>query len=209
LFDIGDLPSDGKRVPLVPRCYRPQPNESLTQFLVRSTLADAHREWKNVISLIGFGAGASARYARGEEKRALLLASTIGELSSQSLAGLMDQFMGARTVSRDRLRSLDLREQMEAGWPAGETNEALDGSAILIGFADDSGPARLFRREDDRKFQLLQPDERYSLTMYRVRIPIRVLEGGSYRPAATEEECRGWPARFRRRMALQTDPWSG
>ena len=188
LFDIGDLPSDGTRVALTPRCYRPQTSESLSQFLVRSTLSDAHREWKNVISLIGFGAGTSARYARGEEKRALLLASTIGELSPQSLAGLMDQFMGARTVSRDRLRSLDLREQMEAGWPAGETNEARDGSAILIGFADHPGPARLFRREGDRKFQLLKPDERYSMTMYRVRIPIRVLEGGTYRPPATEEE---------------------
>lgn len=188
LFDVGDLPSDGKRVTLVPRCYRPDPNESLTQFLVRSTLADAHREWKDVISIIGFGGSASARYARGEEKRALLLASTIGDLSPQSLAGLIDEIAGTiRTVSRDRLRSLDLREQMEAGWAAGEANEPREGSAILIGFADHAGPARLFRRDGDRKFQLLKPDDRYSLTMYRIRIPIRVLEGGTYRPAATEE----------------------
>lgn len=187
LFDIGDLPSDGSRVALVPRCYRPEPNESLTQFLVRSTLADAHREWKSVISIIGFNTG-SARYARGEEKRALLLASTIGDLAPQSLAGLMDQFTVARTVSRDRLRGLDLRDDMEAGWPTELANEPRDGVAILIGFADNPGPARLFRREGERKFQLLKPDERYSMTMYRVHIPIRVLEGGSYRPTVAPEE---------------------
>lgn len=188
LFDIGDLPADGTRVPLAPRCYRPASDETLAQFLVRSTLADAHREWKNVVSIIDLSAAGSVRYARGEEKRALLLSSTLGELSPQSLAGAMDQFTGARTVSRDRLRSLDLRAQLEAGAAAGESSPAREGGAILIGFADHSGPARLFRREGDGKFQLLNPDPRYSTTMYRVRIPIRVLEGGSYRPTTAEEE---------------------
>lgn len=188
LFDIGDLPSNGQRVALVPRCYRPDQNESLTQFLVRSTLADAHREWKSVVSVLGIGLGAAPRYARGEEKRALLLASTIGDLAPQSLAGLMDPVTGPRTLSRDRLRILDLRNNMEAGWPVGLASEPRDGVAILIGFANHPGPARLFRREGNRKFQLLSPDERYSMTMYRIHIPIRVLEGGSYRPTGTSDE---------------------
>jgi hypothetical protein len=188
LFQVGDLPSNGQPVRLVDRCYRPDPQETLSQFLVRSTLAEGHREWKNVISLVGFGNVTGARYARGEEKRALLLASTIGELSAQSLTGLMDPLFGARTVSRDRLRMLDLRDELEAGASAGEANEAIDGTAILIGFAPQGGPARLFRREGDRSFRRLEPDNRYSMTMYRFRIPMRVLEGGTYRPTASEEE---------------------
>lgn len=188
LFDLGDLPSDGQVVQLAPRCLRPEPQETLGQFLARSTLAEAHRQWRSAVPVIGMGMGVSPRSARGEERRALLLASTVGDLTPQSLAGLMDPILGLRTVSRDRLRGLDLREALEAGWATGEATEAQAGHAVLIGFARHGGPARLFRREGDRAYRMLKPDERRSLTMYRIHLPIRVLEGGSYRSPVTGDE---------------------
>ncbi len=47
---------------------------------------------------------------------------------------------------------------------------------ILIGFADDPGPIRLFRRTGDGGYRVLNPDPDRSWTMYRIRIPVTVLE---------------------------------
>ena len=47
---------------------------------------------------------------------------------------------------------------------------------MLIGFADDPGPVRLFRRTGDRPYRMLEPDPDRSWTMYRIRIPVTLHE---------------------------------
>ena len=62
-------------------------------------------------------------------------------------------------------------------------------SVILIGFAEDPGPARLFRRTGDRPYAVLKPDPDRSWTMYRVRIPVTLIRGLS--PEDEDEEELG------------------
>ncbi|MBI4718946.1 MAG: hypothetical protein HY763_14160 [Planctomycetes bacterium] len=188
-YRIGDLPADGARVPLAPLCYQPAPGESLGEFLMRSQLSDAQEEWKKGVSVLNVGRSQSSRYGQGDERNALLLMSTIGEFAPQNFAGMLDPWMGMRALARDRLRRLDLREQIDAGRPASESSPGEPGSMVLIGFAADPGPARLFLREGDRPFRALEPERRHSWAMYRIRIPVTVMDqapaddGGEEEPA--------------------------
>lgn len=180
VFDIGDLPADGSPVRLHERCYRLEPTESFGQFMARSRLSDAQHEWRSVVTLIGLGQFTPYRYGVGDERKALMLLSTIGDLDPALSTGVLDQVMGMRTISRDRLRWLDLRTQLDGG----HVGKGRPGSAVLIGYAASPGPARLFRREHGRSFQVILPDEQQALTMFRIRIPFTVLGGG---PSADEE----------------------
>ena len=91
------------------------------------------------------------------------------------LCGGVGRLGGPKTFSRDRLRQLDLREQLRPG------------CVILIGFAEDPGPIRLFRREGDRKYSPLEPDPRKSWTMYRIRIPVMLHDGPIEEPDSEDK----------------------
>ena len=83
---------------------------------------------------------------------------------------------GIKTWSRDRLRQLDLREQLQAGRAPLDNRPGEMGSIMLIGFAADPGPIRLFTRLGDRSYKPVQPEASASWTMYRIRIPITKLD---------------------------------
>ena len=96
----------------------------------------------------------------GHDQKALLLLSTIGDYDPGQSA---TAFSSVPTVwSRDRVRNLDLRSQLQRD------------SVYLLGFADDPGPVRLFSRVGTRRFRPLPPDLAYSKSMYRIRIPASV-----------------------------------
>lgn len=196
VFNVGDLPVGGGRVSLAARCYRLGPDESMGQFIVRSTLENAQREWQKVAA--GLGASLAVRgraateivgYAHGQEKQAVLLLSTIGDLNPHAMDSVIEQWMGRHAVSRDRLRSLDLREQLEPGTPTRDNAPPQPGNAILIGFAAQPGPVRLFLREDDSSpYRLMIPEAGRSSTVYRIRLPLTDLGGDFDVPAKADAE---------------------
>ena len=51
------------------------------------------------------------------------------------------------------------------------------GSLVLIGFASDPGPLRVFTRSHDDPFRVLHPEPEASWSMYRIRIPVTRLGG--------------------------------
>ena len=166
-FPIGDLKADAKKILVAQRCYQPEPDESLSLFLERARLGAAQASWsrafRSVLSNIGLGESVESSATLADVQKAMLLASTIGELDPDTLKSLSDQMMGVtQTWSRDRLRWLDLRNQMTPH------------TALLIGFAQDPGPTRLFRRSGNRGFRMIEPEHNYSWTMYRIRIPVSV-----------------------------------
>lgn len=169
VFEIGDLPSGPQQVSLSERAYRPKPTETLRAFLRRSMLHDYHAEWSRSFTGLLGGMGSAARGARpflvGEERKALLLLSTVGEFDPVHFKGALD-WGGTATISRDRLRWLDLSDRLDVD------------SVYLIGFADDPGPARLFMREGRRPYRPVGPDPRKTLTAYRIRIPVNNLGTG-------------------------------
>ncbi|MHC4696436.1 MAG: hypothetical protein ACYTFA_06825 [Planctomycetota bacterium] len=170
VYEIGPVRGDGSTAVLAPRCYEPARNETIRDIINRSTLARWHSEvwgksFKRLLPDFGLGTGPDTGVALGNERNALMLLSTIGDFDPLSLGGAVSQFAGPKTFSRDRLRQLDLREQLQPG------------SVILIGFADDPGPIRLFRREGERRYVPLRPEPDRSWTMYRIRIPAVVLRG--------------------------------
>jgi hypothetical protein len=175
-FPIGTIPSGGRKVELATRCYQLSGQETFAQFLVRSTLAKAQIDWgrnfSTVLPGMPYGDETRNRIVPGQERNALLLASTVGEYDPSQELGMRRAVLGADYWSRDRLRQLDLREQLRRD------------SMILIGFADDPGPARLFRRTGDRPYTMLKPDLGASWTMYRIRIPVTLIGG----PSPEEEE---------------------
>jgi hypothetical protein len=169
VLPIGDLPSGPQRVSLAERAYRPGPTETLSAFLRRSMLHEYHAEWSRSFAGVLGGMGMSTRLTRpyvvGEERKALLLLSTIGEFDPIHLRGTLG-WMGGASFSRDRLRRLDLSERLDVD------------SVTLIGFAQEPGPARLFMREAGRAYRPVEPDPRKVLTAYRIRIPVRNLGTG-------------------------------
>lgn len=160
-YPIGNIPA-GIRVALAPLC-NPQPDPARPG--VRPPvprLEERHKAWSQpLIPSFGVGFGQDEQdFVLGQEQHALLIASTIGEFDPASLLG-MGYFPGPRTWSRDRLRRLDLRTRLRRD------------TAILVGFAKDPGPMRLFRRTGERSYRPLEPDEGHSTTLYRIRIPVR------------------------------------
>ncbi len=170
-YPLGDLPAGGDRFDLSSRCNPPEgvDEEEEQQRREEFQLFKAHGEWRSnfggLFADFGYGRSASRGVAVGQEKNALRLLSTLGDYDPQAHAGLGSTVMGLATFSRDRLRHLDLREQLTTD------------SVILIGFADDPGPVRLFRRTGDRPFRALTPADHASWTMYRIRIPVTLVGG--------------------------------
>lgn len=124
--------------------------------------------------------GMRPEFSLGQERNALLLASTIGDFEPTEESSSMRGMFGLRTWSRDRLRGLDLRSHLLAGKPQTNDAPAVTGQAVLIGFADDPGPVRLFTRTRGiEEFGVLEPEAGSSWTMYRVRLPLIRAAGGS------------------------------
>jgi len=168
-FRLGALPFDGTRVDLTQRCYRLEEGEKMAELFERSTLAKAQTSWgspfRGVVANLGYGSGAQIGGAIGQEQKALLLMSTVGEFDPQQDVNVTGHILGLASWSRECLRQLDLREQLTRD------------SVILLGFAADPGPIRLFRRTGDSPFRAINPDERASWTMYRIRLPVTLLQG--------------------------------
>ena len=162
-FPIGKLPGDGSRLDLYAAAYLPQGTKRPNQIKNESKLKIAQKAWgaefRGVFAQMTTG-GLGRDVTPGQEKNALLLLSTIGDFDPNT-DGVMTSTMfgGTHTWSRDRLRRLDLRDQL--------TRE----SVLLVGFADDPGPPRLFRRVGDRPYTRIEPDPEKSWSMYRVRLP--------------------------------------
>ncbi len=168
VYPIGPVPGDGNKIAVVSRCYPISEEEGLVQIMEQSRLSNSQNEWgsafHSVLSDFGSGMGSRRPLVLGQEKKALLLVSTVGEYDPQQDAGLSSSILGLRSWSRDRFRQLDLRERLRRD------------TVFLIGFADDPGPIRLFRRTSDRAYRILNPDERKSWTMYRIRIPVTLYD---------------------------------
>lgn len=180
VHSIGDIPSDGMKTYLAARCYVLTGSETLRDGLQRAQLIERHRTWsapfRSLIPSFVYGSGSDNAAALGQERDALMLLSTIGDFDPTILG---NQLGSSQTWSMDRLRQLDLREQLRAGRMAGESGLAEPGGMVLIGFVDGAGPVRLFTRSGERPFAAIQPEERNSWCMYRIRIPFTVLESGS------------------------------
>ncbi len=162
-FPIGQVPADGGRIELAPRCYPKVEDEQKERRETLPKLADAQSRWGSEFSRLprfGLGGGTDARLTLSQEENALLLLSTVGDYDYEHDTGMVAAVVGAKTWSRDGLRHLDLREQLRRD------------TVMLIGFADDPGPVRLFRRTGDRPYRVLEPDPDRSWTMYRIRIPV-------------------------------------
>ena len=163
-YPIGTVPSGNGRFNLTPGDTREEGEEPDTEATTRPTLKDAQKRWgskfHSILSGGGYTWGSGGDLMLGQEKNALLLLSTVGEHDPYQEAGLF----GVASYSRDRLRQLDMREHLRRD------------TMILIGFADDPGPIRLFRRTGDGDYRVLHPDTDRSWTMYRIRIPVTVLK---------------------------------
>ncbi len=164
-FPIGNLKKDGGKVFVADRCYKPTADETLNTFLLRSMLSRAQTTWsrafRSVLSNIGLGETVAAAGTLADVQKAMLLATTVGEMDPGSLKSVTSQVTGInQTWSRDRLRWLDLRNQFTRD------------TAVLIGFAQDPGPTRLFRRSGNDRYRAIEPEPEYSWTMYRILIPV-------------------------------------
>jgi len=174
-YSLGTLAAGESSIPLVPLLYPERKLGAQAPPAARPTLKGRQGLWGAPLTRsfdLGLTTSPDATMAAGEEQNALLLASTVGEFDPTTLQGVIAQVFGRNTWSRDRLRQFDLRLQMRPD------------CAILIGFADDPGPARLFRRSG-AGFRPIEPDSRKSRTMYRIRIPVTVVE----RTSAEEDEA--------------------
>ncbi len=165
-YMIGDLPADGTKVLLAPRCYiQAYEDKAVLKEMKKHLLPEEQKDWsrpfETALRGLQTGRGSKASLAFGEEQHALLLLSTLGDFTPLPGSG----WRGEVTWSRDRLRRLDLHERLDKD------------SVFLIGFADDPGPVRLFNRQGDRPYKICEPDPKRSWTMYRIRIPITVLGG--------------------------------
>ena len=191
-YAIGDVPSDGSKIRLAERCYRSATGEDLTNLMLASKLAKRQGEWsapfQGLLGGMGYRSASEDSFIMDQEKYALLLLSTIGEFDPATISGRMrDLLGGVITWSRDRLRQLDLREHLQAGVAPGEKERPPEaGSLVLIGFAADPGPVRLFARVGDRAYRPVPPEASASWTMYRIRIPFTKLEGAPQPPKPVE-----------------------
>jgi hypothetical protein len=159
----------GVRVALAPLC-NPQPDPMRGGARGPSpTLRDRHKLWSEPLRRtldLRFGASGDEGIALGQEQNALLLASTVSQFDPATFAGMVHQFFGPAVWSRDRLRQLDLSDELTRD------------TAILVGFADGPGPVRLFGRSGGRRYHVIKPEAGKSSVMYRVRIPVSMGRGG-------------------------------
>jgi hypothetical protein len=168
-YPIGSLPGDGTKINLASIIYKQgDPPNIYDQVIAKNALKNAQRFWsapfRGMLSSLGAGLAADVGFGLGNEENALLLLSTVGEYDFRSDAGMTDQMLGRRTFSRDRTRWLDARDHLRRH------------QMLLVGFADAPGPVRLFRREGENPYRAIEPSMRHSRTMYRIRIPVTVID---------------------------------
>jgi len=171
-YPIGDLKADEGHVRVAERCYTPDADQSMTQFLASRELVDAQVSWsrpfRSALANIGLGESVKGAGSLADVQKAMLLATTIGELDPEALKSMTSHIAGVtQTWSHDRLRWMDLRRHLAPH------------TALLIGFAKDPGPVRLFRRYGQRRFRPVKPEDDHSWTMYRIRIPVTSGRGES------------------------------
>lgn len=164
VFELGTLPGDGTEVYVSPLCYALEGKErEVSETLTRQVLDKRHDEWSGPLTSLWRRAGAGLDSSTGvgltRDRSALMLLTTLGEWDHEAHKET-GPFAGYYCWTRDRLRQLDLRKHMRQG------------TALLIGFADDPGPVRLATRRGERPFQVVEPQRRQSWTMYRFRIPV-------------------------------------
>lgn len=166
---LGTLPADGSRIDVRSRCYRTRPDETIRQYLAQCTLKRSQDGWASAFRTALINPGAGRRRGGGEilgqEKNAVLLLSTSAEYRPTVISSF-GVFRGEHQCwSRDRARTLDLTHRLRRD------------NMVLVGFAEgDPGPARLFRRSGSGSYAMLEPDPESSWTMYRMDIPVTILD---------------------------------
>lgn len=182
VYRVGNLAASPERVDLVSRWTRFGEGADGSDVIQRVPLKDDHGAWikpfAGLLSQLPGSGPSGTALTLGQEQTALLLASTIGEFDHRAHPA-MNSGWGMNTWSRDCLRRLDLRPLLVGGRAATETHAAEFGTAILIGFADDPGPMRLFTRNGNRDFLVQEPDQEHSWTMYRILIPVERIDAAS------------------------------
>ena len=167
-YPIGSVPAGGHKTWLAPQCYRVSGSQTVFDAMLTRRLGEQQKDWsapfRSSLTRFSYGSAPETGLLLGEEDKALLLLSTIGEFDPTKGAGAGAFFGGLITWSRDRLRQLDLSRHLQRD------------SVYLIGFADDPGPVRLFMREGNRQYRRVEPDPRHSRMMVRIRIPVVVDE---------------------------------
>jgi len=175
VYDVGPVASDGQRIRLAPRCYKAADGERIDEVINDSKLALYHKDWArgfaSLLADFGMRPGTAVPVELGDERTALLLISTIGDFDHASLYAMRVGWRMPSSFSRSHFRHLDIREHLQPGKVDERGRQIHAGSAVLIGFADDAGPVRLFRGAPGRDFAMLEPDPRKSWAMYRIRIP--------------------------------------
>lgn len=192
----GTVPSDGTKVYLYPRCFELSDRQTVRDIAEQSKLRNRHADWSKQFSglLAGLSGTATeeAKAALGKEQEALMLLSTVGDFDDSVF---QTRFGGYFTLSRDRLRQLDLREQLTAGRNADEDKgipAQNTGSMTLVGFARGGGPIRLFARTGDDPYEAMSPEEDASWCMYRIALPFENLDIGRGE-AESETNAAGAP----------------
>lgn len=167
VWALGEISSGGSAVNIAKRAYD-SAGDTFSQQQLAARLGEWQKQWSAPLARgwgLRGGGGGGGDAGLDADKYALMLATTVGEFDPTVLARSFDQARGVtRTWGRDRLRQMDLKRHMRRD------------QMILIGFADDPGPARLFARSGREEYESLDPDEDNSWTMYRFRIPVTLIE---------------------------------
>ncbi len=194
VYRVGNLAASSERVDLASRWTRVGQGANGDDLIQRVSLKDDQGAWvkpfAGLLSQFPGSGPAGTSLTLGQEQTALLLSSTIGDFDYRGQPAMNNGYE-LRTWSRDCLRRLDLRHVLVGGRGASETHEAELGTAILIGFASEAGPMRLFTRGGTGEFRVQEPEEKSSWTMYRVRIPISRVDNASQNITKAKERRIG------------------
>lgn len=178
-YDLGPLPADGQAVTIADRCYPADRLANDDAVAARPWLSNRQKDWhgefQGLASSMTFGTN-PVSVTLGKEESALMLITTLGDFDPPAASGLLG--FARTTWSRDRLRALGLRRHLKRD------------TVILIGFADDPGPARLFYRSGDERFAMVDPEPGHAKTMYRFTIPVEVVGGRTVTETDEEDKKR-------------------
>jgi hypothetical protein len=163
VFGLGRIES-GERVNLYERIFQTSEGEMIPlDAFKRQTLDGIQLSWGRSFIPRGetFG-GVDEKlpdYRFDHYQNVILLATVLGDVSPTKFG--ISSFQGLRVFSRGRLRHLDVGHLLTSH------------SALLVGFADDAGPARLCVRPHGRtEYKPVEPEE--PRTVYRFVIPVEV-----------------------------------